>query len=47
MRGVQTRQFRRESDPDIVPDGVIEHLEELAALLVGWGGPPGSPGDRS
>jgi putative hydrolase of the HAD superfamily len=47
MRGVQTRQFRQESDPDIVPDGVIEHVQGLPAVLERWGGPPGSLVDRS
>jgi hypothetical protein len=47
MRGVQTRQFRQESDPDIEPDAVVDHLRELAAVLTRWGGPPGGPGGRS
>jgi HAD superfamily hydrolase (TIGR01662 family) len=47
MRGVQTRQFRSESDPDVVPDAVIDHLRELPAVLARWGGPPGRSGDRS
>jgi putative hydrolase of the HAD superfamily len=46
MRGVQTRQFRQESDPDIRPDAVIDHLGELAPALTRWGGPPGGGADR-
>jgi putative hydrolase of the HAD superfamily len=46
MRGVQTRQFRQESDPDIEPDAVVDHLRELATVLTRWGGPPGGPGGR-
>ena len=47
MRGVQTRQFRQESDPDIEPDAVIEHLRELPGVLRTWGEPPGTGGGRS
>jgi putative hydrolase of the HAD superfamily len=40
MRAVQTRQFRAEDDPEAHPDGVIDHLRELPAVLARWGGPP-------
>jgi len=33
MRGVLTRQFRREEDPAYRPDAVIEHLKELPVVL--------------
>jgi putative hydrolase of the HAD superfamily len=46
MRGVQTRQFRQESDPGIRPDAVVDHLRELAPVLAGWGGPPGGRAGR-
>ncbi|HEX2089060.1 MAG TPA: HAD family hydrolase [Actinomycetota bacterium] len=39
MRGVQTRQFRQEENPEVVPDGVIEHLKELPGVLERWPGP--------
>ena len=38
MRGVQTRQFRQEENPDVVPDAVIDHLSELAGALERWPG---------
>jgi len=41
MRGVQTRQFRREVNPDVVPDAVIDHLRELPPILDGWRGSRG------
>jgi putative hydrolase of the HAD superfamily len=47
MRGVQTRQFRQESDPDIEPDAVIDRLDELRPVLAEWGGPPGGESGRS
>ncbi|HEV8421637.1 MAG TPA: HAD family hydrolase [Actinomycetota bacterium] len=34
MRGVLTRQFRREDDPDYAPDAVIDHLTQLPATLL-------------
>jgi putative hydrolase of the HAD superfamily len=46
MRGVQTRQFRQEADPDIRPDAVVDHLRELAPVLAGWGGSPGGRAGR-
>ncbi|HEX2267509.1 MAG TPA: HAD family hydrolase [Actinomycetota bacterium] len=39
MRGVQTRQFRQEENPDVLPDAVIDHLRELPAALERWPGP--------
>lgn len=33
MRAVQTREFRREEDPSVVPDAVIDRLDELPPLL--------------
>lgn len=36
MRGVLTRQFRQEDDPDFAPDAVIGHLAELPAVLERW-----------
>jgi FMN phosphatase YigB (HAD superfamily) len=33
MRAVQTREFRREEDPGVRPDAVIERLSELPPLL--------------
>lgn len=38
MRAVQTRQFRQEEDPDAHPNAVIDHLNELPAVLARWGG---------
>ncbi|MFN2589533.1 MAG: HAD family hydrolase [Actinomycetota bacterium] len=38
MRAVQTVQFRTEEDPEVSPDGRIEHLSELPSLLETWGG---------
>ena len=38
MRAVQTRQFRQEDDPDVVPDSVIRSLGELPAVLSEWNG---------
>ncbi len=40
MRTVQTLQFRREEEADVRADAVIEHLDELPALLSHWGGHP-------
>jgi HAD superfamily hydrolase (TIGR01509 family) len=40
MRAVQTRQFRREQDPDTKPDAVVDHLRELPGVLESWGGSP-------
>lgn len=44
MRGVLTRQFRQEDDPDFAPDAVIGHLSELPVVLEKWNAlpPPGS-----
>ena len=41
MRGILTRQFRREDDPAYRPDAVIEHLSELPEVLtkLSSGGP--------
>ena len=39
MRAVQTRQFRQEENPDVVPDAVIDHLSELPGELERWPGP--------
>jgi putative hydrolase of the HAD superfamily len=39
MRAVQTRQFRQETNPDVVPDAVIDHLKELPAVFQRWPGP--------
>ena len=39
MRAVQTRQFRQETDPDVTPDAVIDHLTELPGVLARWPGP--------
>jgi putative hydrolase of the HAD superfamily len=39
MRGVQTKQFRREEDPSFRPDAVIDHLRELPEVLRRFGGP--------
>ena len=39
MRGVQTRQFRQEENPEIAPDAVIDHLTDLPAVLRRWPGP--------
>jgi HAD superfamily hydrolase (TIGR01662 family) len=47
MRAIQTVQFRAESDPAIEPDGRIEHLSALPALLGRWGGYPSSEESRS
>jgi HAD superfamily hydrolase (TIGR01509 family) len=33
MRAVQTRQFRAEEDPEVIPDAVIDHLDQLPDLL--------------
>jgi putative hydrolase of the HAD superfamily len=33
MRTVQTRQFRAEEDPEVVPDAAIAHLRELPEVL--------------
>jgi HAD superfamily hydrolase (TIGR01662 family) len=38
MRGIQTRQFRQEADPDYHPDAVIDHFSELPQVLEKWGG---------
>jgi putative hydrolase of the HAD superfamily len=38
MRAVQTRQFRQEHDPDVMPDAVIDHLRELPGVLSRWAG---------
>lgn len=40
MRGVLTRQFRQEDDPDFEPDAVINHLSELPSVLEGWNALP-------
>src|SRR5205823_1453047 len=37
MRAVLTREFRREEDPSVHPDAVIERIEELPAALDGLG----------
>ena len=47
MRAIQTVQFRAEEDPEVQPDGRIEHLSELPALLERWGGYPSSEGPAS
>jgi putative hydrolase of the HAD superfamily len=36
MRAVQTRQFRQEEDPAVVPDAVVHHLRELPGVLRAW-----------
>jgi putative hydrolase of the HAD superfamily len=33
MRGILTRQFRQEDDPDFAPDAVIENLKELPDVV--------------
>jgi putative hydrolase of the HAD superfamily len=33
MRGILTRQFRQENDPDFAPDAVIEDLKELPDVV--------------
>ena len=38
MRAVLTRQFRREHDPNVRPDAVIEDLRQLPSLLDQWAG---------
>ena len=39
MRAVHTRQFRREDNPEVTPDAVIDHLLELPGVLEQWPGP--------
>ncbi|MDP8956914.1 MAG: HAD family hydrolase [Actinomycetota bacterium] len=39
MRAVQTRQFRQEENPEVVPEAVIDHLRELPGVLERWPGP--------
>jgi putative hydrolase of the HAD superfamily len=39
MRGVQTRQFRQEENPQVTPEGVIDHLSELPDVLERWRDP--------
>jgi putative hydrolase of the HAD superfamily len=36
MRGVLTREYRQETDPEITPDAVIETFAELPGVLSGW-----------
>jgi putative hydrolase of the HAD superfamily len=43
MRGILTRQYRQEDDPDFAPDAVIEHLSELPGVLKKWNALP-APG---
>jgi putative hydrolase of the HAD superfamily len=39
MRGIQTRQFRQETEPqDVTPDAIVDSLSELPATLRSWGG---------
>jgi hypothetical protein len=39
MRGIQTRQFRQETEPhDVTPDAIVDSLSELPAILRSWGG---------
>ena len=39
MRGVQTVQFRRETEPaTVTPDAVVQAVSDLPGVLAGWGG---------
>jgi putative hydrolase of the HAD superfamily len=40
MRGILTRQFRQEDDPDFAPDAVIEDLKELPDVVARLTQPP-------